>query len=104
MPSSFKLRNGRGKAIFQAALRDVVPEFVTRRPKRGFELPVLRWLRGPLQERAQAAFASGTARQLFDAAFLRRARSKLRALGSRDTRLWGYFVLLAWLSDRQIEI
>ena len=97
LPSAHKLRRGQGKAVFQAALRGLVPAAVLARPKRGFELPLLRWLNGPLRERAEAALASESARALFVPSFLTDARQRLAQPGPRDFRLWPYVVLLEWL-------
>jgi asparagine synthase (glutamine-hydrolysing) len=97
LPSAYKLRHGRGKAVFLEALRDLLPEAVLRRPKRGFELPLLRWLQGPLCDRADAALASQTASSLFIPAFLADARRRLRQPRPRDHRLWAYVVLLEWI-------
>jgi len=97
LPSSVKLHQGQGKAVFLAALKSVLPPAVLQRPKRGFELPLLRWLAGHLRARAEAAFASAQARELFTGAFLAEARQRLLAPTPRDFRLWAYFVLIEWL-------
>lgn len=97
LPAEFKLRGGEGKAVFLAALGDLLPPAVRRRPKRGFELPLLRWLAGPLRARAEDAFASPAARNLFGEAFLAAARRRLENPQARDFRLWAYFVLVEWL-------
>ncbi len=97
LPSAYKLCRGRGKAVFLAALRGLVPATVLARPKCGFELPLLRWLSGPLRERAEAALASESARSLFVPSFLTDARQRLAQPGPRDFRLWPYVVLLEWL-------
>ncbi len=97
LPASHKLRHGRGKAVFLEALRDVLPDEVRRRPKRGFELPLLRWLQGPLRGRAEEALASDTAAALFSPRFLGEARSRLPAPCPRDHRLWAYVVLVEWV-------
>lgn len=97
LPSGFKLRGKEGKAVFLAALGNLLPAAVRQRPKRGFELPLLRWLAGPLRPRAEDAFASPAARQVFGEAFLADARRRLRDPRPRDFRLWAYFVLVEWL-------
>jgi asparagine synthase (glutamine-hydrolysing) len=53
LPLEFLWDPGGGKKILKRALRDVVPEFVLTRPKRGFGAPVWRWMRSlqPLAER-----------------------------------------------------
>jgi asparagine synthase (glutamine-hydrolysing) len=97
LPSHLKLAGGQGKAVFLAALRDLLPPAVLDRPKRGFELPLLRWLSGPLRERGDDAFASAAARRLFRPDFLEDARRRLRSPSPRDFRLWAYLVLVEWL-------
>jgi asparagine synthase (glutamine-hydrolysing) len=100
LPTSYKLRQGQGKAIFHAALAGLLPADVAQRPKRGFELPLLRWLSGPLLERARGALSSAAAQALFRPGFLADARARLPAPQPRDARLWSYVVLCAWL-ERQ---
>jgi len=97
LPADHKLKVGQGKAVFLAALSDILPAPLLHRPKRGFELPLLRWLAGPLRPRAEAAFSSPMARQFFTPAFLADARHRLLAPTPRDFRLWPYFILLEWL-------
>lgn len=50
LPSGFKLRGGVGKRIFKAALAPRLGKTITSRPKRGFDAPVSRWLRGGAPE------------------------------------------------------
>ncbi len=104
LPSACKLRHGRGKAIFSAALAGLLPDEIARRPKRGFELPLLRWLSGPLLERADAALSSAAAQTLFQPGFLDDARTRLRTPQPRDVRLWPYVVLSAWLQRQHLSL
>lgn len=104
LPSAFKLRRGRGKAVFSAALAGLLPDEIARRPKRGFELPLLRWLSGPLRERADAALSSAAAQTLFRPGFLADARARLRTPQPRDVRLWPYVVLSAWLQRQHLSL
>jgi asparagine synthase (glutamine-hydrolysing) len=46
MPSRFKVRGWRTKAVFREAVRELVPRSILTRPKMGFPVPVGRWLRG----------------------------------------------------------
>jgi asparagine synthase (glutamine-hydrolysing) len=49
IPASMKLRNAQPKWIFAQALKDILPEEVLTRPKRGFEMPVAAWMRHELR-------------------------------------------------------
>ena len=59
LPSSMKLREGNGKAIFKKALEPMLPNDVLYRPKMGFAVPLGRWIRGPLRERVRSALLNG---------------------------------------------
>jgi asparagine synthase (glutamine-hydrolysing) len=45
IPHEYKYRNGRTKYLLRAALRDVLPAAVLERRKKGFGIPLARWLR-----------------------------------------------------------
>jgi asparagine synthase (glutamine-hydrolysing) len=45
LPARFKFAQGRGKHLLRRALRGVVPDTVLDRPKKGFGVPISRWLR-----------------------------------------------------------
>ena len=104
LPPEYAMHGGRTKAVFHAALDDLLPENIRQRPKRGFELPLLRWLAGPLRGQAEAALASTTARAIFGEGFLVRARRHLRHPGPRDFRLWPIVVLIEWLRRNPVSL
>ncbi|KDN87288.1 asparagine synthetase B family protein [Kitasatospora cheerisanensis] len=51
-PPALKLRGTEEKWILKEAVRDLLPDTVTYRPKSGMRVPVQQWLRGPLSELA----------------------------------------------------
>ncbi|MFQ5456842.1 MAG: asparagine synthase (glutamine-hydrolyzing) [Myxococcota bacterium] len=99
MPSRWKLRGMRRKAVLVDACRDLIPEGLRRRPKRGFELPVAEWFRGPLRPLLeemlggdalgrQGVFRPRAVRMLLDDHLARRA--------DHAPRLWNLLVFTAW--------
>jgi asparagine synthase (glutamine-hydrolysing) len=48
MPAAFKYGRGQTKRLLKHAARSRLPESILDRPKKGFGIPVARWLRGPL--------------------------------------------------------
>lgn len=48
LPASGLIKSGVGKHALREALRDELPKSVFDRPKHGFEIPMERWLKGPL--------------------------------------------------------
>jgi asparagine synthase (glutamine-hydrolysing) len=55
LPSSMKIRGGEGKYLLKESMQPYLPREVMYRPKRGFAVPLARWFRGPLRERATRA-------------------------------------------------
>ena len=53
LPPRLKIRGELGKYILRQVLHQHVPEALFQRPKMGFQLPLSRWLRGPLREWAE---------------------------------------------------
>jgi asparagine synthase (glutamine-hydrolysing) len=45
LPSRFKFRHGRGKYLLRRAFRGLIPDAILERHKKGFGIPVSRWLR-----------------------------------------------------------
>ena len=91
LPMNCKLHGTERKHILKEAFADVIPLPLRKRPKRGFGVPVARWLRGEWRDRACAA--------LFDGDLCREGfadRNVLRELweshqsGRRD---WSYLLL-----------
>lgn len=99
MPWRWKLRGWHKKHLLIEAFRDLLPPELHRRPKKGFEVPVGPWLRGPLY---------GMARDLIqaDRCFFGSALSREGAQGLLDDHaagwadhnfcLWALVSLLAW--------
>jgi len=51
LPVMFKVNHGMKKKILQDSYRDVLPAEVFSRKKKGFEVPLLDWFRGPMKQR-----------------------------------------------------
>ena len=52
LPDEVKIGGGETKRLLRRALAGIVPPTVLSRPKRGFDLPLAEWLRGPLEDLA----------------------------------------------------
>jgi asparagine synthase (glutamine-hydrolysing) len=81
IPHEYKYRNGETKYLLKAALRGVVPDAVLDRSKKGFGIPLTRWLRSWNDEGFGRA-----AEVVRNPAWTRTALSEHKA-GKRDNRL-----------------
>ena len=99
IPSQYKIRGRQTKWLFKEIYQDRLPGGLAWRAKQGFEIPVDRWLRGPLREMFQSAVLNpnapvcslidqATARQLYEA-----HRSRM---GRHGNVLWALLVLASW--------
>ncbi|HSL68848.1 MAG TPA: asparagine synthase (glutamine-hydrolyzing) [Longimicrobiales bacterium] len=98
-PDAYRMRGLTGKRLLRAAVADLVPRSILRRPKKGFGIPVAAWLNGPLRPLlhdmldASALRAAG----LFRADQVRRLVQQ-HAYGVADHRkpLWTLLVFELW--------
>jgi asparagine synthase (glutamine-hydrolysing) len=99
LPGSLKLRHFRGKQLLRRAVRDLVPEAILTRKKKGFNLPLDRWMREELRELSRDLLTDATARGrgLFDGAEVERLLEEHAAGMSHGRRLWNLSVLELWL-------
>jgi asparagine synthase (glutamine-hydrolysing) len=90
-----------GKRVLIRAVRDLIPEWTYRKPKRGFTMPFEEWLRGPLRDLAADALADRSFRWsgLVDSTEIDRTWRRFQS--SRDlswTRVWTLLMLALWWS------
>ena len=107
LPTEFKVRDGRSKAILRDVVEPHLPEVALRHPKRGFSVPLARWLRRELAPRLQASIEGPTFQNnpWFDGDVARRLR-RLHASGLVDLSfaLWQLLVLDVWWQQVQPEL
>jgi asparagine synthase (glutamine-hydrolysing) len=100
LPPALKLRGGRLKALLKAAFADVLPPAVLAQPKRGFMIPLARWLRGNLRDLMEDLLAPAQlrARGLFEpAAVARLIAEHLGGTRAHSDRLWTLMMTELWL-------
>jgi asparagine synthase (glutamine-hydrolysing) len=74
LPREFKINRSEGKWLLKKTMEPRLSPEVLYRPKMGFAVPLARWFRGPLRERARNALLEGHLQQTgyFDSAYLER--------------------------------
>ena len=99
LPGKFRVDAKSSKVLFRQAITGLVPDFVLRRPKQGFGIPLAKWFRGPLRDRAERLRTSGSSLgEYVDGAALNRVISE-HLSGRRDHSglMWRVMVLGFWL-------
>jgi asparagine synthase (glutamine-hydrolysing) len=102
LPLSLKLRGLRSKFLLRHAIKDRLPAEILNRKKKGFGIPVSRWILGPLNEQFRSALAPSRikAQGLFEPAAVTRLLDDHLA-GRRDNRkpLWSLFMFEHWYEN-----
>jgi len=99
LPVSLKLRGQRSKYILKHALRGVLPDATLARGKKGFGMPVARWIRGPLKDLVLTTLAPDKLRRegFFRPTYVKTLLDD-HLSGRRDNRkqLWTLFIFERW--------
>ena len=99
VPTSLKLKDGRGKYLLRKVLERKVPREILERGKHGFEAPIGEWLRGALAPMAQSLLADGRLRDrgVFDDNEVSRLWTEHRdGRADHRHRLWQLMMLELW--------
>lgn len=103
LPRGLKEGEFAGKRILVDACADLLdPSFLVR-PKRGFELPLVAWMRGELREQVRAAFASPIAARIFQPRFLAQKESQLAGARAGHA-FWSEFILVAYCERLGLDL
>ena len=99
LPGPDRVTVSETKRLLRRAVAELVPASVLSRPKRGFEIPLGRWLRGPLCHRVEALASSlGTLAPYVSHQSVRRiVREHLIGRRDHSVMLWRLMVLQYWL-------
>ncbi len=90
IPWRLKLHGGTTKWILKEALAPLLPREILHRPKKGFGMPIGRWLR-------EGRFTFHPAEQLPSALADRKLAAHLGGKSDERLFLWSYWVLCEWL-------
>lgn len=107
VPPIERIVEGEGKAIFKKALRNILPAEILDRPKKGFSIPAINWLR---EELAPDAHALGESQLfadsgLFDMENIKRlAREHIEGVSDHHTTLWSLIMLEKSLKKLGLEM
>jgi asparagine synthase (glutamine-hydrolysing) len=100
LPASMLMRI-RGKYLLRRAATGLVPKPILRRRKRGFALPLKRWLRQDLRQMTHDVLLDRTARQrgLFEPAYVANLVATLQHGSIQVDRIWTLLMLELWFRE-----
>lgn len=108
LPSRRRAHPFRTKPILRGLVRDRLPRAILDAPKRGFQLPLATWLRGPLAGWLDGLLLEPTAtRALYREGATRSQVERFRqGLGGANAPylLWGLAVLELWAREFNVEV
>ncbi|MBX0292148.1 asparagine synthase (glutamine-hydrolyzing) [Hymenobacter sp. HSC-4F20] len=101
LPVSSKIDGKMKKKIVQDAFRPMLPEELYKRPKHGFEVPLLKWFRGELRPLIEDDLLSDgfiEAQGVFDVEAIRGLKRQLFSSNPGDVhaRIWALIVFQWW--------
>lgn len=101
LPDEFKINSKIRKRIAQDAFRDFLPPALYNRPKKGFEVPLLKWLRKEMRSLMEDDLLSEKfilEQNIFDYGAIGQLKKQLLSSNPGDVhaRLWGLIVFQWW--------
>ena len=101
LPVSSKINNRMRKRILQDAFRDLLPEELYNRPKKGFEVPLLKWFRTSLKSTITNDLLSDRLikeQNIFNPKEIRKLKRRLFSINPGDAHatVWAIIVFQWW--------
>lgn len=101
LPDHYKINGNIRKRLLQDSFRDLLPTQLYKRPKKGFEVPILKWLRTEMKSLIMDDLLSEdfiVHQGIFDYAEISRLKQQLFSSNPGDVhaRIWGMVVFQWW--------
>lgn len=108
LPGHFKISGNKRKRILQDAFREMLPVELYNRPKKGFEVPLLKWFRKEMKSLINEDLLSQKRIEeqgLFNYAEIEKLKKKLFSNNPGDVhaRIWGLIVFQWWCKKYHIQ-
>lgn len=101
LPEDFKINSNIRKRILQDTFRDILPAQLYKRPKKGFEVPLLKWFRKEMKSMIMDDLFSKKLIEeqgIFEYAEIEKLKTQLFSSNPGDVhaRIWGLIVFQFW--------
>ncbi len=102
LPFEYKLKGNTSKYILKQAVKDLIPKSIIKRPKKGFGIPIARWLKGSLNPLMHEMLSAERIKnqRFFDNKFVQRLIME-HENGSANNykQLWTLLVFQLWYEN-----
>jgi asparagine synthase (glutamine-hydrolysing) len=102
IPGALKVNDSYPKPLLTRSLGDSLPKECVLRPKKGFELPFARWLRGSMEGDMRESLTTAEKNSPFRATALEDLWHRFESDEVSWSRVWGMFVLRQWMERHRI--
>ena len=104
LPASFKVAGNQRKRVLQDAFREILPPELYHRPKKGFELPLLQWMRKELLGELDSVLFNHDVLQeqsVFQPDEVLNLRKKLLSSNPGDVHgiIWALYIFQKWYGN-----
>ena len=102
-PLEMKLRNKQSKWILRQVLKRYIPENLVEGPKKGFDVPIAKWLRGPLKDWANELLDEkmiNSQQYLLSSQIRKKWNAHLSGKYDWSKQLWTVLMFQAWLNKK----
>jgi asparagine synthase (glutamine-hydrolysing) len=100
LPDDYKINRSMRKRILQDAFREELPPVLYNRPKKGFEVPMLNWLRKELQPMLDDLLSEKmiSEQRIFNYTEIQKLKAQLNSTNPQDVhaRVWALLVFQSW--------
>jgi len=102
IPSEYKVNKNNLKVIFRDTFSDIIPKELLASPKKGFEVPIDDWFRGPLKNKLLKVLNKEYIIQqgLFNHNIIQQIISEhMTGIRNRKSELWTLYVFQEWYNN-----
>jgi len=108
LPDNYKINTTIRKRILQDTFREILPAQIYNRPKKGFEVPLLKWFRKEMRSLIMDDLLSEKTiheQGIFNYAEIEKLKKQLLSSNPQDVhaRIWGLVVFQWWLKKYKIK-
>ena len=105
LPGDWKIKNGNKKDLLKESLKDLLPNEILNRNKRGFNVPINHWFSSDLYEYASKKLLSKESKKFFNLnavnKYLLEHKSNKK---DNSTQIWLLLVFILWAEINQITL